>query len=391
MAGVLLSGFALANTMTLTESYTFGDGDSKVSAREIAIENIKKRAADQAGSYVEHDKNLSADGELSQKIRILTAAMVKVTPTTERIKVSSSGAVSIEVTATVSIDDNELKKRVAAIQSDAKKDQTISDLQNANQSLHTKLESVYRDLHSKSLGLADIAALLQQQFDIKREIEGNENAVRQVFEQGALLRIAVASSDRSATLKQQFTKDYVSTWARLSAKLQPSIFSVQQISSNYEVVVAVRDIPNKYESINHLIGTSVTTDTRNKWTTVWDIRDNSDLFKRSFVDKASIIDALPVTLRVSILNTSYAVPYFGIGIEYFMGDKIKASKLSSDEFRSAVLANGYTKQVIGFFEENSHDDRFWIKNGVYYVKFIMSEDQAAKANSVKAQFLVGGE
>src|ERR1022692_348331 len=76
---------------TYSVDYLMGDGDNRVSARQTALEQVKLKASNEAGSYVESTTTLHEDGKLTESIQVIGASMVKLKLLSEAMSVNKSG------------------------------------------------------------------------------------------------------------------------------------------------------------------------------------------------------------------------------------------------------------------------------------------------------------
>lgn len=68
----------------ITVDYYLGDGDSKSTARELALEQIKLKASSEAGTYIQNTTALSNDN-LREHIQVISASMIKLSNIKEEL------------------------------------------------------------------------------------------------------------------------------------------------------------------------------------------------------------------------------------------------------------------------------------------------------------------
>jgi len=103
-AGVALpaSSWAEEKSFTASHTYVMGDNDTRAEARRIAFLEARRKAAEQAGVYVESVTSVGDQAVTGDDIRSVAAAVVKAEILEEKLtRVGESLAVTVTVKATV--------------------------------------------------------------------------------------------------------------------------------------------------------------------------------------------------------------------------------------------------------------------------------------------------
>lgn len=232
---VCLSAHAEWNK-TYSVDYIMGDGDNRVSARQAALELIKLKASNEAGSYVESTATLHEDGKLSESIQVIGAAMVKLKLLNEAMSVNKSGQSVLSVTASAALDETELAKRISVLRQDKEKARQMKILQSENESLRKDLEDIRKALSTK-LDQARVTELLARQDTTIRRIAENAVTVSQVFERGTLLQLASKNSDALEIAKRDLDENFYAPLMR--TKISAEIESVEESPQGYVALVRV--------------------------------------------------------------------------------------------------------------------------------------------------------
>ena len=243
-ASMVLSPLSYAFETVIEKTYRLGDGDSRVTAREILIDQIKLEAANQAGTYIEADTTLKADGSLSESITSLSASLVKVNNIQESLSSDNDGFL-LTVRGNVDVDENELRERIQAIQQDQNKAQVIQELQREKSQLLQQMDVLLSRLDNASLTSKQAANLMQEQVSLRDKIANNASAVSNVFQRGTLF----AMSQQETRAKQQaidsFKDEYVTFWREASSRLKPTVERVTPDGSNSVVTVKIPNFMTK--------------------------------------------------------------------------------------------------------------------------------------------------
>ena len=124
----LASRFLVATTFTLlalpqltfawTKDYSYGhkmgDNDSRNLAKEAAVEQIKLKAAQEAGTYIQGTTTLT-NGQLEETITQIGASIVKLVVQADKISVDENGHQLLTVTANATVDEAVMQERIKAL------------------------------------------------------------------------------------------------------------------------------------------------------------------------------------------------------------------------------------------------------------------------------------
>lgn len=216
--------------------YIMGDGDTKGSARQAAIEQIKLKASSEAGTYVQSTSTLNAQGELTESVQMVGASMVKVLVKDESLSVNPTGQAVLNIEVVASLDDSELSKRIRALQEDKEKARQVKVLRTENDTLRKELKEIRTALAGKA-DQARVAELLTKQDKAIRKLENNVATVAQVFERGTLLQLA----NRNASEFEQ-AKAYLdeSLYGEImKTPIYTNVDSVEKVKGGYVALVRV--------------------------------------------------------------------------------------------------------------------------------------------------------
>lgn len=220
---------------TLTIEYALGDGDSKTTARELALEQIKIKASNKAGSYI-HTTNILINEQLTENIQVIGASMVMLSNIKERLT-TKSNRITLIVTAVARIDENELKRRIAAMQQDKAKAKQITQLTKDNEILSVELRTIRSLLAKKQSSSTEVASILKRQSTLLKRFEHNAAAVKRVFTQGTLFQMAQTSSAKLDQVKAQLETEFFG--ALMQTQVKADIVSVIDNQSDFTALVNV--------------------------------------------------------------------------------------------------------------------------------------------------------
>lgn len=216
--------------------YVMGDGDTRSSAREAALDQLKLKASNAAGTYVQSTTTLSESGELTETIKTVGASMVRITQPVEKVYLNEAGLPVLKVKATASLDESELRHRVEALQRDDEKAKQVLKLQKDNEALRLQLAHIRNEL-SKNADPSTTARLLSKQDKTIHQIEENGRTVSQVFEGGTLLQLAGHNSSELDKAKRDLEVNFFSII--LKTPVTAEVESVNGSDNDYVAQVRV--------------------------------------------------------------------------------------------------------------------------------------------------------
>lgn len=188
------------NTLTLsvTEQMVMGDNDTLTSARALNIEQIKKSAADYAGSYVESEQKVTGNKITKQQIRVLTAGFIEIVESKDNRNINQSGSVVLSTTATVRMSQEAIRNGLEKLKNDPERRQKMEVLRKDNQRLRKELFDITKQINTGK-ARTDLMAARNA---ILEDLDNNRESSRQVFEEGTLFQLATLGNDEYELAKQ---------------------------------------------------------------------------------------------------------------------------------------------------------------------------------------------
>ncbi|MYM92746.1 hypothetical protein [Duganella vulcania] len=176
-------------TGPFSTEYVIGDGETKASARLVAMDQLKKAAAASAGSYVQSTTVLDNSKDLKESVEVLTASVVRLSNVKERSSLNSAGQLVLQLSATATVDETELARRVKAVREDRAKAKLLERVQAENAMLHRNLLQIQSSL-GKKIDPTATSDLLRRQAAALKGIDDNVATVEAAFEPGSIIRAA---------------------------------------------------------------------------------------------------------------------------------------------------------------------------------------------------------
>lgn len=380
--------YALAFTSQVNQKYYLGDGDSRVSARETLVNQLKLEVASRAGTYIQSEQKIGENGEFSESVTSLSASLVKVLEIQEQYGADEKG-VYLQVDAKMEVDESELRRRIEAVQVDASKAAALNELQKENQLLIAEMSKLKKALSDKQLTLQQASELIKKQSDISQRIERNEAAASSVFARGTLFSMAQQKANQEKQIAEAFSSGFYELWEKESSEIRPEIHSV----NGNEVVVVINQF-RPYARMSDLwkdhVG-AVNFSYSNLHISPYEIKRMEGRTKEGIRAISPFISKTPVLLEVEIAGISARAPIFGFFETGFFADRDPLElqyDVNLDRFYEAIFGNGYSKSVIGFMNKESSDVVYWyVKADSIYFKFNLTDEKMNSADRINARYV----
>ena len=212
LACALHAAFAATWSRTITVEYVMADSESRASAHQSAIDQIRLAASAQVGTVVESVSAVD-DGQFRESIQSIGVAMVKVSIVSETASINASGQVVLEVVGLATVDDGELRRRVSEMRADPQMRGVVDSLTKQNQALRRSLDELYAELRSP-VQTRDVAVALSRSSQILASISDNEARLDRTFAPGSLVSQAQSTSTSLFLAKQQIDLAILDTLGR---------------------------------------------------------------------------------------------------------------------------------------------------------------------------------
>jgi len=188
--------------LSVGSEYVLGDSDTRIDARNIALQNAKLMASESAGSYIQSHTTIVNDDISKSSVIVASSAVMKTDIKSESFKFTSDHRTKIVMVAWVEIDKKSLFGKLDDITSDDSKREQVLALQDKNSQLVKQLDRLNKQINTLAtnpsaphqvLNKPD-QNLLNQRNKILTTLAVNESTIRKTFEKGTLLNMAVLSN-----------------------------------------------------------------------------------------------------------------------------------------------------------------------------------------------------
>ncbi len=180
--------------LSVGSEYVLGDSDTRIDARNIALQNAKLMASESAGSYIQSHTTIINDDISKSSVIVASSAVMKTDIKSENFEFTSDHRTKIVMVAWVEIDKKSLFGKLDDITSDDSKRVQVLALQDKNSQLVKKLAQLNKQINTQAThsSAAQITlekpdqSLIDQRNKILATLVDNENTIRKTFDKGSL-------------------------------------------------------------------------------------------------------------------------------------------------------------------------------------------------------------
>lgn len=188
-------------TVEIEQSYILGDGDTKIDARNIALQHAKVKAAEMAGSYVKSERVIKDDEIKSETIKTISTALMQVGIKDERFSVIDSDKMQISLVVSATLDKRSILNKLGLLKKDRQKRKQMEQIEKENSRLQKELNSLNQKLaklkqsqKSSGIQVKPRQELVKRRDEVFAEIEKNQNSISAIFKKGTLFAMAKQGS-----------------------------------------------------------------------------------------------------------------------------------------------------------------------------------------------------
>ena len=215
--------------LSIESEYVLGDSDTRIDARNIALQNAKQLATESAGPYIKSESTIVDDEISKSSVIVASSAVMKTEILSEKYQLTQGNRSKISLTAQIEIDKKSLFGKLDTLSSNDSKRNQVLALQKKNSKLLQQLENLNRTISN----LADKQKkthtlqhkpddnLLKQRDQILSKLVSNENSIRKTFDKGSLFSLASQSSNKYEQAKNDINENIFS-YIKNNANIQIS-------------------------------------------------------------------------------------------------------------------------------------------------------------------------
>jgi len=212
LAMVLFPVFVFAKTYDVTSKgeYVMGDNDTKIEARRLALEQAKRLAVEQIGTYLESETVVKNCQLEKDEIRSYASAILKVKVINENINLLSDKTTVFTINILANVDTSMLEHKISELKSDKQRNQQLLQLQIENKKLLKDIEDISRLM--KNAKTEEYKKFKNQRESLFYQLDSNQKSISLTFERGELLDRSMKSKgeiDQYINNIDEFIKYYV--------------------------------------------------------------------------------------------------------------------------------------------------------------------------------------
>ena len=183
------------------QSYISGDGDTRIDARNIALQQAKLKAAEKAGTYVQAQRKILNNEITNESIKTISTALISSEIINEKFSLTQDGRTKITIIVDSTLDKKSFLGKLGLLKDDNQKKKQLEQLQKENadlkkelQDLSSKLAKVETQKKSSEILKKPRQELINRRDVVLTELQKNESNIRKIFQRGTLFALAKKSS-----------------------------------------------------------------------------------------------------------------------------------------------------------------------------------------------------
>lgn len=227
-------------------SYVLGDNDTRIDARNIALNEAKRSASEMLGTHVSSELVIENDQILKDKITIVAAAFLKVKILKEEMIVSKDQRSMLTLKIRAQLDKSSILSKITAYRSDAKQQEKLVLMQNENIRLQKELDGLNVELSkaNKNIDMGEMfqkprGDLMSRRSTVITLLDENLGQTRKVFEKGGLLELAKSDGDEykyAVDVIDQQVGEYIKNNTKITMS-DPKF--VENVDGTYDVHIGI--------------------------------------------------------------------------------------------------------------------------------------------------------
>ncbi len=198
--------------LSVGSEYVLGDSDTRIDARNIALQNAKLMASESAGSYIQSHTTIINDDISKNSVIVASSAVMKTDIKSEDFEFTGDNRTKIILVAWVDIDKKSLFGKLDDIISDDSKREQVLALQDKNSHLVRQLAQLNKQINNQSTHSLEAPKILNksdqnlisQRNKILATLVNNENTIRKTFEKGSLAFVFKKSQNKHERVLSKF-------------------------------------------------------------------------------------------------------------------------------------------------------------------------------------------
>jgi len=307
--------FAGSWSRPITVRYVMADSETRASAHQSAIDQIRMAAAAQVGTVVESVTSVDGD-KFKESIQSVGVAMVRISDVTESASINAAGQVVLDVTATATVDDSELTRRAAELRADPLMRGAVDALTRQNNALRRAIDELSVQMRSGPKS-GDLALALSRSAQIQASLLDNEARLDRTFAPGALSSEAQSGAATLALAKQQIDLAILDAFGR--ARPVASVEAVLPADAGHTAVVRLGWTPDLVQ-VAKVLSEYLRIEPLGERKSYLQVRNvkNTTGQRRSVLSDA-LFDYLAdyrINLEVQIGESTFLVPALYVGTEW---------------------------------------------------------------------------
>lgn len=295
--------------------YVMGDGDSRIDAKSIALQQAENLASEYAGTFVKSELIIENDAIKKEQISTITTALMSVNIIDELYSITKDNRTKLVLTVNTTLDKQSFIDKLKSLTQDKEKQTQIISLQKENDKLKEKLFALnnkievfaHQEIDSEGFATISHEELYNERKEVLSNFENNKNAIKKIFGKGTLLSMAMKSTSDFEDSKNDIDQN-VFKYIKNNTKITIGDLRIlPNKNGTYDITVPlhwehdtkkIKETLSKYFEVDNIFNSCKNVSV--------EVAKNNDATKSIFSEKLfTKFDAEKIDLRISLGKEYY--------------------------------------------------------------------------------------
>jgi len=197
------------------QSYLFGDGDTKIDARNFSIQEAKVKASEVAGSFIKSNRVIVNDQLKTDTIQTISTALLSSKVKSEELILNTNQQLVFSVVLVSELDKLSFYTKLDQVKFDHSKVKHLELLKAKNNTLQNRIDELNRKINDPSVG-SDVLSqnylpkirLIEERGRLFSDLVENQVIIKRVFNRGELSAIARSNISGLALVKKDIHDNF---------------------------------------------------------------------------------------------------------------------------------------------------------------------------------------
>jgi hypothetical protein len=181
--------------------YVLGDSDTRINAKNIALQQAKMLASEYAGSYVKSELVIENNKIKKEQISTITTALMSLKVIKEKYTITKNDRTKLRLVVDAKLDKQSFINKIKSLYKNKAKLKQIVLLEKENRKLRKQLKELNKQIKNIKINKqakyikTSNEELIKAREKVLSKLEINENSIKKIFKRGTLFAMALKSGN----------------------------------------------------------------------------------------------------------------------------------------------------------------------------------------------------